>query len=613
MDYVRDTMDWLMGKGRRKVEKEAPSSDGTPGPPYLDPARAKFPSQFVTPALLPAYVRLPHGVDQDEWLATHTISFFEHVNLLYSCLSEYCNVTDCSSMNGPQQSQYYWVDEKGKKTKTPAACYVDFVMTFVHKLITDESVFPTKYGNTFPANFLSLVKRAWRYLFHVIAHIYASHFLQIYTLQLHSHLHTIFVHFSVFNKEFGLVEEEETRVLDDLLDLLLSQGMCGSAGALPPLTTSQSDSALHNRTRVDASPAASGGNDDDDAWSLPPTGVSTGLATTTTTTTSSTTALFPPSPLHLAGGGGGCSSSTSSPLVGSAPAQYGLDAAVAAAAAAGVAPRTGADVSMPTPLLGAEAASGAAAVETSMDDSLDARLYSSSPTSASLSRTGVTPSQPCARRPPGEEENDEDDDVGVNVMGMSPGGGGGDGGSRRRLPSSEFRVSPSPPRLSSSLKSEQQQQQRPPLLPTSPSDHTRGDDDDVDDSDATKTTTTTTTLPAPSSSTSPSRNSFMRHRAQTSGTSEENVSHHDKSRSSSGHSHLSGVAGGAAASTTAMLSTASTTATADNPFALLTPAGTEDKENLSPMADLSVSAEGNAAMMMMVESMEVVVTDLEDS
>ena len=29
------------------------------------------------------------------------ISFFEHVNLLYSCLSEYC--TDCSSMNGPHQ------------------------------------------------------------------------------------------------------------------------------------------------------------------------------------------------------------------------------------------------------------------------------------------------------------------------------------------------------------------------------------------------------------------------------------------------------------------------------------------------------------------------------
>ena len=62
-------------KGRRKADKEPPSSDGTPGPPYLDPAGAKFPTQVVAPALLPAYVRLPHGVDRDEWLATPSKKF----------------------------------------------------------------------------------------------------------------------------------------------------------------------------------------------------------------------------------------------------------------------------------------------------------------------------------------------------------------------------------------------------------------------------------------------------------------------------------------------------------------------------------------------------------
>ena len=50
-------------------------------------------------------------------------------------------------------SQYYWVDEKGKKTKYPASGYIDFVMTFVHKLITDESVFPTKYGKMFGSRY----------------------------------------------------------------------------------------------------------------------------------------------------------------------------------------------------------------------------------------------------------------------------------------------------------------------------------------------------------------------------------------------------------------------------------------------------------------------------
>lgn len=42
--------------------------------------------------------------------------------------------------------QYYWYDERGKKIKCTAPQYVDFVMSSVQKLVTDEDVFPTKYG-----------------------------------------------------------------------------------------------------------------------------------------------------------------------------------------------------------------------------------------------------------------------------------------------------------------------------------------------------------------------------------------------------------------------------------------------------------------------------------
>jgi len=41
---------------------------------------------------------------------------------------------------------YYWYDERGKKTKCTAPQYIDLVMTFVQKLVTDEEIFPTKYG-----------------------------------------------------------------------------------------------------------------------------------------------------------------------------------------------------------------------------------------------------------------------------------------------------------------------------------------------------------------------------------------------------------------------------------------------------------------------------------
>lgn len=41
---------------------------------------------------------------------------------------------------------YLWFDEKGKKTRVAAPQYIDYVMTFTQKTITDESIFPTKYG-----------------------------------------------------------------------------------------------------------------------------------------------------------------------------------------------------------------------------------------------------------------------------------------------------------------------------------------------------------------------------------------------------------------------------------------------------------------------------------
>lgn len=48
-------------------------------------------------------------------------------------------------------TQYYWYDERGKKVKCTAPQYVDFVMSSVQKLVTDEDVFPTKYGMSFAA------------------------------------------------------------------------------------------------------------------------------------------------------------------------------------------------------------------------------------------------------------------------------------------------------------------------------------------------------------------------------------------------------------------------------------------------------------------------------
>lgn len=151
--------------------------------------------------------------------------------------------------------QYHWYDERGRKVKCTAPQYVDFVMSSVQKLLTDEDVFPTKYGmwapsgcgglgrrprgmtslptwlhhttptgREFPSSFESLVKRICRYLFHVLAHIYSAHFKETLALELHAHLNTLYVHFILFAREFHLLDPKETAVMDDLTEVL-----CGGA------------------------------------------------------------------------------------------------------------------------------------------------------------------------------------------------------------------------------------------------------------------------------------------------------------------------------------------------------------------------------------------------
>ncbi|KAJ8271450.1 hypothetical protein COCON_G00103090 [Conger conger] len=184
--------------------------------PYLEPEHTKV---RVIDFHLKELVVLPREIDLNEWLASNTTTFFNLINLQYSTISEFCTADTCHAMTACN-TIYYWYDERGKKTKCTAPQYVDFVMSMVQKLVTDEEIFPTKYGKEFPNSFESLVKKVCRYLFHVLAHIYWAHFGQTVALELQGHLNTLYTHFMVFVREFGLVEAKETAIMDDLSEAL---------------------------------------------------------------------------------------------------------------------------------------------------------------------------------------------------------------------------------------------------------------------------------------------------------------------------------------------------------------------------------------------------------
>ncbi|KAF7267744.1 MOB kinase activator-like 2 isoform X1 [Rhynchophorus ferrugineus] len=215
-------------KARRKEKEGTDSSSSGDSKLYLEATvlERKLPEMDMR-----ILVDLPAGLDYNEWLASHTMALFDHVNLVYGTVSEFCTASICPDMTGPGQKTYLWFDEKGKKTKVAAPQYIDYVMTFIQKTISDENIFPTKYANEFPSSFESIVRKIVRLLFHVVAHLYAAHFKEVVMLGLHSHLNLTFAHLTALHHRFSLIDPKETEILKDLEVALHLSGECAEAAA----------------------------------------------------------------------------------------------------------------------------------------------------------------------------------------------------------------------------------------------------------------------------------------------------------------------------------------------------------------------------------------------
>ncbi|XP_017089951.2 MOB kinase activator-like 2 isoform X3 [Drosophila bipectinata] len=242
--YAQDSVDSILcvaGKARRKERDGDQNSTDTKL--YLEESvlERKLPE-----ADLKALVDLPAGLDYNEWLASHTLALFEHVNLVYGTISEFCTQSGCADMTGPGNRTYLWFDEKGKKTRVAAPQYIDYVMTFTQKTVSDESIFPTKYANEFPGSFESIARKILRLQFHVIAHLYAAHFREIALLGLHTHLNLTFAHLTALHRRFNLIDEKETDVLRDLEVALRLTDQDSGGGGQDTANTSTSSSALHD-------------------------------------------------------------------------------------------------------------------------------------------------------------------------------------------------------------------------------------------------------------------------------------------------------------------------------------------------------------------------------
>lgn len=96
-------------------------------------------------------------------------------------------------------------------------------MEWIEQLLDNERVFPVAEGEPFPSDFVDTVKKIFRRLFRVYAHIYHSHFNQVCDLGEEAHLNSLFKHFIIFSNHFKLIVPQELAPLQELVDRIIGQ------------------------------------------------------------------------------------------------------------------------------------------------------------------------------------------------------------------------------------------------------------------------------------------------------------------------------------------------------------------------------------------------------
>jgi len=163
-------------------------------------------------------VQVPKGEDENEWLASNTIDFYNKIGLLYNNVADSCTSETCPTMNAGPKYEYLWPDSAtNKPVKTPAPDYVSKLMDWVQTFFDDESIFPSTMDQEFPKNFRDILKPIYKRLFRVYAHIYHCHFETVMKMGGEAYLNSSFKHFYYFINQFKLVDVKELQPLIEVI------------------------------------------------------------------------------------------------------------------------------------------------------------------------------------------------------------------------------------------------------------------------------------------------------------------------------------------------------------------------------------------------------------
>jgi len=203
--------------------------EGTLLPPHKLPAKSRYSTLLLERQKtlgskdLAQQVKLPPGASEEEWLAVSTVDMFNEINMLAGAVQDLCTEQTCPLMSAGVNS-YAWADEHTKvPQKMSAPKYTETLLMWVERQLSDEAFLPVEPGVPFPSNFRGTMRKIYKRLFRIYAHIFYAHFQEMLEQEADAHLNHSFKHFIYFVKEFKLIEDEELEPLKDLISHLMRQ------------------------------------------------------------------------------------------------------------------------------------------------------------------------------------------------------------------------------------------------------------------------------------------------------------------------------------------------------------------------------------------------------
>lgn len=188
--------------------------------------RAHAESSLGTGALAKA-IKLPPGEDINEWLAVAIVDIYNHTNMLYGSITNFCSPQTCPRMIATSEYEYRWQDPLHRNGQPPlplsAPAYVETLMNWVQTFLDDESIFPTKMGVPFPKQFIALCRTILRRLIRIHAHLFCHHGDALTALGIQIHLATSLKHAALIGKEFQLLNESDFGPLSEIVNNLLQE------------------------------------------------------------------------------------------------------------------------------------------------------------------------------------------------------------------------------------------------------------------------------------------------------------------------------------------------------------------------------------------------------